>query len=351
MPANIRFLLTMAALLGAAAVPNAGAGALRGVPPRVAHQRGLVVVDSLTTAGAWEAAAARAAAVLADDGVDEDLRWLLHQRAGLALQRLGRLDEALVHLEQAVLWGPSDAINHRNLATLLVALDRRGRATAEYGLACDLDPSNSAVRVEFAHVLVDFGRYRDALATLAAAETLCGPDDPLLLRARSRCRLASGDPAAALPDLERLHELAPTPESGQQLALARLRAGRPEAARLLLAPRWQGDLDDQGLRILLEADAAVGDPAHAVSLALALGEGGARLPRDPLVWSQAALVCLGTGRDSEGLILIDRAIALAPDDPDLRQNRVILLNRLGRAEEAAQEWARVLALDPGRDPD
>ncbi len=351
MPRHSRCRLLTAAMLCAALAPVVTAGSLRGEAPRARHQRGLAAVDSLMAAGSWEIVAARAEIVLADDGVDEDLRWRLHQRAGLALQRLDRLDAALAHLEQAVLWGPTEAVNHRNLATLLVALDRRGRALAEFGLACDLDPADCAVRVEYAHVLVDYGQLREAMATLSAAADLCGPEDPRLLRARARCRLAGGDPAAALPDLERLHDLAPTPQSGQQLALARLRAGQPAAARLLLLPRWREELDDQGLRILLEADAALGDPAHAVSLALSLSEGGARLPRDPSVWSQAALVCIGTNRDHEGLILIDQAIALAPDDPGLRHNRVLLLKRLGRADEAEQEWARVLALEPDRIPD
>jgi tetratricopeptide (TPR) repeat protein len=340
----------VAAILCTSLATGVDAGALRGESPRARHQRGLAAVDSLATAGDWESVAGRAEAELADVGLDEDLRWRLHQRAGLALQRLGRRDAALVHLEQAVLWGPVEPANHRNLATLLVALDRRGRALAEYGLACDLDPADCAVRLEHAHVLIDYGLLREATTTLANATGICDPDDPRLLRARARCRLADGDPVAALPDLERLHELAPTPQSGQQLALARLRAGRPEAARLLLAPRWRHDLDDQGLRILLEADAALGDPEHAVSLALSLGEGGARLPHDAQVWSQAALVCIGTNRDREGLILIDQAIALSPDDPALRHNRVLLLRRLGRTDEADREWARVLALDPSRIP-
>ena len=346
-----RSLHLLAALLCAFLASAAWAGPLRGEAPRARHQRGLAAVDSLAAAGEWEAAAVRAEAVLGDDGVDEDLLWRLHQRAGLALQRLGRLDAALVHLEQAVLWGPTDAINHRNLATLLVALDRRGRALAEYALACDLDPTDCAVRIEYAHVLVDYGQRREASATLATAAASCGPDDPRLLRARVRYQLAGGDPTAALPDLERLHVLVPTPQTDQLLAFARLRAGQPEAARLLLAPRWREDLDDQGLRILLEADAALGDPDHAISLALSLGDGGARLPRDPLVWSQAALVCIGTHRDHEGLLLIDQAITLAPDDAGLRHNRVLLLRRLGRTDEAEREWARVLALDPARDPD
>lgn len=340
-----------AAVLCAALAAGVDAGALRGEPPRARHQRGLAAVDSLATAGDWEAVAGRAEAELADDGLDEDLRWRLHQRAGLALQRLGRHDAALAHLELAVLWGPTESANHRNLATLLVALDRRGRALAEYGLACDLAPADCVVRLELAHVLIDYGLLREATATLANATGICEQDDPRLLRARVRCRLADGDPVAALPDLERLHALAPTPQSGQQLALARLRAGQPEAARLLLAPRWRHDLDDQGLRILLEADAVLGDPERAVSLALSLGEGGARLPRDAQVWSQAALVCIGSNRDPEGLILIDQAIALSPDDPALRHNRVLLLKRLGRTDEAEREWARVLALDPSRTSD
>ncbi len=339
-----------AAVLCAALAASVTAGALRGESPRARHQRGLATVDSLASTGDWEAVALRAEAELADDGLDEDLRWRLHQRAGLALQRLGRRDAALPHLEQAVLWGPTEVANHRNLATLLVGLDRRGRALAEYGLACDLDPTDGAVRIEHAHVLIDYGLLHEAAAKLATATEICDPDDPRLLRARARCRMAAGDPVAALPDLERLHALAPTPQSGQQLALARLRAGQPEAARLLLAPRWHGDLDDQGLRILLEADAALGDPERAVSLALSLGDGGARLPQDAQVWSQAALVCIVANRDREGLILIDRAIALSPADPALRHNRVLLLRRLGRTDEAEQEWARVLALDSSRTP-
>ena len=348
---HVGWRMLLAAALCAALATDADAGALRGESPRARHQRGLAAVDSLATAGDWVAVAERAEAELADDGLDEDLRWRLHQRAGLALQRLGQPDAALTHLEQAVLWGPTEAANHRNLATLLVALDRRGRALAEYGLACDLAPADCAVRLEHAHVLIDYGLLREASAMLETAAGICDPDDPRLLRTRARCRLAAGDPVAALPDLERLHALAPTPQSGQQLALARLRAGRPDAARLLLAPRWGNDLDDQGLRILLEADAALGDPEHAVALALSLGDGGARLSRDAQVWSQAALVCIGTNRDREGLLLIDRAIALSPGDPALRHNRVLLLKRLGRTDAAEREWARVLALDPSRTPD
>lgn len=340
-----------ATVLCAALAAGVDAGALRGESPRARHQRGLAAVDSLAAAGDWEAVAGRAEAELTDDGLDEDLRWRLHQRAGLALHRLGRPEAALAHLEQAVLWGPTEAANHRNLATLLVALDRRGRALAEYGLACDLAPADCVVRLELAHVLIDYGLLHEATSALEDATGLCDPDEPRLLRVRARCRLADGDPVAALPDLERLQTLAPTPQGEQQLALARLRAGQPEAARLLLAPRWRHDLDDQGLRILLEADTALGDPERAVSLALSLGEGGARLSRDAQVWSQAALVCIESNRDSEGLILIDQAIALSSDDPALRHNRVLLLKRLGRAEEAEREWARVLALDPSRTPD
>ncbi len=46
------------------------------------------------------------------------------------------------------------------------------------------------------------------------------------------------------------------------------------------------------------------------------------------------------------LVAADRAVTLAPDNVVYRNNRVVLLIQLGRQDEAAQEWEKVLALDP-----
>jgi len=83
-------------------------------------------------------------------------------------------------------------------------------------------------------------------------------------------------------------------------------------------------------------------------LALSLGD-GQQTSYDPLLWAQAALVCIDTGRDIEGLILVDRALALDPANTSYLNNRVLLLRRLGRDDEADRDWTRLIALDPSRE--
>jgi tetratricopeptide (TPR) repeat protein len=63
-------------------------------------------------------------------------------------------------------------------------------------------------------------------------------------------------------------------------------------------------------------------------------------------WGRVALNLSEAGRYSEGLAAADRAVELDADHAVYRNNRVVLLLKLGRAEEAAREWEEVLRLDP-----
>lgn len=313
--------------------------------PRVVIQNGLLAIDSAladATPESWARAAAQAEALIENAQMDTDLLWRLHQRAGLALQHLGRRDEALDHLEKAVLWAQTVPENHRNLATLLMAMGRSGRALSEYGEACDLAPGNWEIRVEYGHALLEYGQYGLADRVFNQASALCA-DCPPVLHAQARLALLREDYAAALPPLERLADLEPSPARLEQLALARLRTGDPQGARVLLLPAWQSR-NPYGLRILLEADRALQDPTRA--LVLAGGVAADTLGAE--AWAQAALICIETGEDTAGLSLIDRAVAGDPNNVAYRHNRVLLLRRLGREAEADTEWATVLALDPSR---
>jgi tetratricopeptide (TPR) repeat protein len=302
----------------------------------------MVEVDAAMAAGSWEAAAGQATSLLEDAAVDTDLRWRLHQRAGLAYQELKRYPEALAHLEKAVVWAQTVPENHRNLATLLMEMGHSGRAMAEYREACDLAPQDWNLRVEYGHVLLEYGQASLAERFFYQAESLCA-DCAAVHRALARLAILREDYAAALPHLERLVELDPTETVQDQLALARLRCGDPDGARLLLLHDWEGR-SAYGLRILLEADLALSDPTRALQLASSGWSGG----ESAEVWAQAALICIESGENEPGLALIDRAVAAAPGNVAYRHNRVLLLRRLGRMDEADAEWARVLALDPSR---
>lgn len=315
--------------------------------PQRAFQRTIAAADSLMSAGHYQDAAASAIALLADNRLFQHQRWPLHQRAGLALQKLGRYDEALTHLEQAVLWAQTEAVNHRNLATLMVEMERPGRALSEYREACELDSRNWVYLLEYGNVLMVYGQDILAERAFTEAAAIC-PDCPEVHRAWSRLCLEQEDYTGALPHLEHLHELRPDDQEIRSLlALARLRNDQAPGALALLAHTWHDGLGDRDMRIILEADRSLGRTDHAVSLALSLGA-GAGLSTDPDLWSQAALICIDAGKDVEALVLIDRAIELDPRHAGYLNNRILVLRRLGRTREADRDWELLIALDPAR---
>ncbi len=316
--------------------------------PEARFQSVIALVDSLMAREDYDDAADAAIEHLQHGTIFQRHRWRLHQRAGLALQALGRYREALDHLEKAVLWAQTEAVNHRNLATLMIDMDRPGRAMSEYREACELDPGNQAYLVEYAHVLMVYGQHELARRALEDASALC-EDCPEVRHAWSRLALDLQDHAAARPHLERLLVLRPDDaEVRSLLALVRLRTDDADGALGLLAGEWEGGLSDRDMRIVLEADRVLGQTGRAVALALSPGE-TALGTREPAIWAQAALICIDADRDAEALVLVDRALALAPDDVSALNNRVLLLRRLGRDAEADRAWERLLELDPSRE--
>ena len=343
---HARFL-SLVPLLLVASLAAAG-GPVSRIDLEARFQSVMTAVDSLMARGEHAPAASAAEALLGEGRLFEHQRWRLHQRAGLALQALGRYEEALDHLEKAVLWAQREAVNHRNLATLLIDMERPGRAMSEYREACELEPGNWVYLVEYAHVLMTYRQSALAERALEEASSICA-DCPEVHRAWSRYALDRRDYALARPHLERLHALEPEDaDVRSRLALAQLRTERPAEAAALLVGDWDGRLSDDDRRIVLEADRVLGVTEHALSLALA-GVGETGDSQDPRLWAQAALVCIDAGHDAEALILVDRALALTPDDPAILNNRVLLLRRLGRETEADRDWERLIALDPSRD--
>ena len=63
-------------------------------------------------------------------------------------------------------------------------------------------------------------------------------------------------------------------------------------------------------------------------------------------WGRVSLNLLETGQYQEGLEAADKAISLDPENVVYRNNRVVLLLKLGRRQEADREWEEVLRLDP-----
>ncbi len=332
---------TLLALLALLAVPSLPAGCLAVPADGPVAGGGLARVDSLLAAGAWQRAADLARTGL---GARPELTadaWQWRERLARALEGLDRRPEAVAQLEAAIAAAPGVAALHAGLARILMAMGRPGRALGEYEEAAALAPRDWRLALDHARVLLRFGQQSRAVERLRQADRLCG-GCPEAARDLAGALLAGGDFAGALPPLRRLQQAEPTAWSRRALALALLRTGDPGAARDLLAPAWPDSLTDEGRRLLLEADAADDRSDHALQAVRRPDLPGASAG----FWGAAGLLLLRAERPEEALVALDRALALAPDDPVHLNNRVVALTRLGRDAEARREYERLQALLP-----
>jgi tetratricopeptide (TPR) repeat protein len=196
---------------------------------------------------------------------------------------------------------------------------------AERGaLAPALHHANAAVRLTggvgsvssnallgLSRVLMDIGRFDEALAVLAKVEKIA-PKAPTLHYNRGTLELLRGMPQAALPHFDRVIELLPSYSealNNRGVALARL-----------------GRIDEAATA---HRNAIVADPfnfqAH-YNLGAALA---------------------AAGRQAEALAAFRSAVTVAPNDVRPRLRVAALLRAMGRQDEARAEYQVVLAIDPG----
>lgn len=327
-----------------------------------AMQAGLARVDSLLAARDHAAVVREVDRLLARAGPYAELAWQLEERQGIALQRLGRFEAAVAACERGLRLAPGSATLHLNLATALMALGERGRAFGEFEAAVALDPADWRARVDYGQALASYGQTAAARRELTEGLRLCGGCAGAA-RALGALELAAGDFAAALPSLTQAWAAVPDRAVRRALAVARLRTGDARGAADLLAPLWPDSLDIPEARLILEADRLLGDPVRALALAASLPgtppvpsagaaapapQGDGPLSGDAELWGGAAVVLIEAGLDQEGLRAVERAIALDGRQPAYRNNRALLLERLGRQGEAQEELRRAAALDPSR---
>jgi tetratricopeptide (TPR) repeat protein len=283
----------------------------------------------------------------------ENPQWNRHfeNRLSIALLRNGQPLEALPFLENLVVNSPLEAQGHRNLGSCLVALGRKGRALSEYQRAVELDPGNYIFHLEYGQLLQDMRIFENAGQEILMAVSLCGhclEAQPVL----ADYYLAVGKPAEAVPALERIWQESGSSSARKKLLNALLQSGQDQLAVELLAGGPLEGLSREELHQLIAAEGRLSQWHHSLFFVEELSEGdpGPGVPAcvgdDPVFWGLVSLNLMNAELDSEGLLAVNRAVALAPENVVFRNNRVVLLQRLGQDDKAALEWEKVLELDP-----
>jgi tetratricopeptide (TPR) repeat protein len=307
-------------------------------------------IDSLLAVEALDLAVEQARNLNDRHGEHPRLGGAVIARLGLVLLRAGKPGEALAHLEKAVRLDTRRPENHRNLGFALLELGRRGRALSEYAQAVELAPREFSFRLEYGQLLLDFGDARRAGDHLLEARNLCG-DCAEIQIPLARYFLAARRFEEAASVLMNL------PAKDQDLGVRRALIQAVQGAgrdSLLLAVLAEGDLaalPGDEARLLVETEGRLKSVEFSAGFAAALADrkdGGypSAVHDDPGFWGLVSYNLLLAKRDELALTALDRAINLDDDNVVYRNNRVVLLTRLGRHDEAAEEWDRVLTLDP-----
>lgn len=315
-------------------------------------QAGLARVDSLMEAGATSAAVSEARALVRQLGNDPLYGWQIEGRLGIALLRDGHPSEALPYLEEFVARHPHDPVAHRNFASALLALGRKGRALTEFRLVVELAPADYEARLEFGQVLAEFGDVRSAATHLEVARSLC-PECTAPDLALAGAFLEASDYLSAIEPLQRLMTRDPTPWTRRNLGLALAGAGRDAEVLAFIDALSPERLSAEEMNLVVVAEGNLGladrscayleTAADPEATASGLPEG---LLISPEFWGRVSLNLLAAGHDPAALEAVNRAVTLDEKNVVYLNNRVVILLKLGRDEEAAQQWQEVLKLDP-----
>ena len=334
---------------------QAWAGFSRNRDSAQAAIEGLAAVDSLLEGGHPDRAEGLVRELLLVHGSDPIYGWQFEDRLGLSMMRVGRPDAALPWLESAIRKNPDNALGHRNLGAALMMMGRRGRALSEYQQSVELAPENFETRLEFGQVLLEFANFSEAAVHLEIARTLC-PDCRELKPALAQLYLATGRVDPAIELLNVLYRENPSDDHRRTLIQALHAAGNDTLMLALWSDVALADLDSDEILLLVQTEGALARADQSLEFARSLGETEnsfaelgetwRTLNGDSTFWGIICLNLLQTGHFHEGLRAADRAVSLAPEVVVFRNNRVVLLTKLGRHEEARREWEKVLEMDP-----
>jgi tetratricopeptide (TPR) repeat protein len=138
-------------------------------------------------------------------------RWPINSRAyynlGFALAKMGRMQEAIAQLEEALRLKPDYVEARVNLGNALRSLGRLSEAIAEYQTALRVDPNDADARLNLGHVLASLGRFPEAIA-----------QDEALLRLRPELAAAHLNLGNALVGMSRYPEATAQFEAAVRLA-------------------------------------------------------------------------------------------------------------------------------------
>lgn len=275
---------------------------------------------------------------------------------GRALRLLGRNDEALPLLNEALRYNPERALYWAELARLYLAFAEPGTAAAMFSQAVVLEPQDPYARADRAEAWFDLGRVQACLDDLdATLPALRGAEDEAwFLTLQGRCQDAAGHPGDALASFDAALQARPDwfdalAYKAQAQFNAGLYAEAVQTSGLALDPARFPDLSAdwevslRGTRI--EALIFLGRPATEAAAEVAALK--ARLPGDHGVMNLEAWQLFLTGDIAAADAAAQPVRALDQPTGYMVDTLGQIDLALGRTDAALQEFETAAWLEPG----
>jgi putative PEP-CTERM system TPR-repeat lipoprotein len=298
----------------------------------------IALIDFFAEAGEHQAAAdaAQQALSASPDNVD------LVIRQGRAQLAMGNRDQALASFAKALSVSPNAVDAHLGRAEASLAARQFADAERSVASALDRAPDNPDVLRAQARLRIAQQQYDAAIASAKAIQRL-RPDSAIGFEIQGDIHLFQGRYEAAAQVLKTVLSKADPGKSALKFHHALLKSGQHDAAERF-ATEWTRDHPQDHEFVFYLGDSAQqrGNAREAEARYLqALAVQDDYLP----ALNNLALL-LSARRDPRARGLIERALALAPTDPQLIDSMAQVLRDEGRLNEAIETQHRAVRLAP-----
>jgi len=262
---------------------------------------------------------------------------------GEALEKAGRLDEALGAYAKAIELRPEDPENHWRHGTVALKAGDIAAAERDFRESLSRDASFEEGRLALARLLSETGRPDEAIELLGDAKSANAK------AALAEAHLASGRYDGARALLEETLRL--EPENTRALALLGPVYGRAgdlsKAEKTLEKAIALGETSPEIRRNLALVYMQQGRAEAAVrELRLASAE----WPRDPSIWFSLGNIYLREKKVASAAEAFEKAIALRSDWPEATFNLALAYQSGGQRKKAAEAYRQFLASEGSQDP-
>jgi predicted O-linked N-acetylglucosamine transferase (SPINDLY family) len=263
-----------------------------------------------------------------------------HALLGLALQQLGRLEEAVASQRRALELDPALTGLHTVLAPTLYVLGQHEAAADSYRRALLAEPESADLHKGLGDALRALGQF-DAAQQSARRAVALGPDNPENHLGLAAAQYAGGDYEGAADSLRKALELTPDNLAARiDLAQTLVRLGQHEAAAACYRQVLERAPDHFGahaglaecLRVLKQFHAAIASYQRALEI----------VPNDPAALHDLGMSLHQLGKRAEAAAWFQRALEIEPDNALFLASLALNCFERGEWEQTLQYNRRML---------